>query len=54
VALPILDDVEDTATDLLRRIEIVTADGERAWAYHCTHAVDGLTPIERWVEQAEH
>ncbi len=53
VALPILDDVEDTATDLLRRIEVVTADGERAWAYHCTQAVDGLTPIERWLEQAE-
>jgi gamma-glutamylcyclotransferase (GGCT)/AIG2-like uncharacterized protein YtfP len=52
-ALPILDDVEDTATDTLRRIEVTTLDGARAWAYHYTQAVDGLTPIERWTGQAE-
>jgi gamma-glutamylcyclotransferase (GGCT)/AIG2-like uncharacterized protein YtfP len=51
--LPILDEVEDTATDTLRRIEVTTRDGARAWAYHYTRDVDGLTPIERWAEQAE-
>jgi gamma-glutamylcyclotransferase (GGCT)/AIG2-like uncharacterized protein YtfP len=52
-ALPILDEVEGTATDLLQRIEVITADGERAWTYHCTHGVDGLAPIERWADQPE-
>jgi gamma-glutamylcyclotransferase (GGCT)/AIG2-like uncharacterized protein YtfP len=52
-ALPILDEVEGTATDLLRRIEVVTADGDRAWTYHCPHVVDGLAPIERWADQPE-
>jgi gamma-glutamylcyclotransferase (GGCT)/AIG2-like uncharacterized protein YtfP len=52
-ALPILDEVEGTATDLLQRIEVVTADGERAWTYHCPHGVDGLVPIERWGDQPE-
>jgi gamma-glutamylcyclotransferase (GGCT)/AIG2-like uncharacterized protein YtfP len=52
-ALPLLDEVEGTATELLRRVEVVTADGERAWAYHCPHDVDSLTPIERWADQAE-
>ena len=52
-ALPILDEVEDTATDTLRRIEVTTLDGARAWAYHFTQGVDGLTPIERWAGQAE-
>ena len=52
-ALPILDEVEGTATDTLRRIEVVTTDGATAWAYHYTHAVDGLAPIDRWADQAE-
>ena len=47
-ALPVLDEVEDTATDKLRRIVVTTSDGTTAWAYHCPHAVDGMTPIERW------
>ena len=50
-ALPILDEVEDTATDTLRRIEVVTTDGATAWAYHYTHDVDGLAPIDRWADQ---
>ena len=52
-ALPVLDEVEDTATDTLRRIEVTTVDGVQTWAYHYAHAVDGFTPIERWAEQAE-
>jgi gamma-glutamylcyclotransferase (GGCT)/AIG2-like uncharacterized protein YtfP len=49
-ALPILDDVEDTATDKLRRIVIATTDGARAWAYHHHHPVDGLRRIGSWHE----
>ena len=52
-ALPVLDEVEDTATDTLRRIEVTTVDGVQTWAYHYAHTVDGFTPIERWAEQAE-
>jgi gamma-glutamylcyclotransferase (GGCT)/AIG2-like uncharacterized protein YtfP len=52
-ALPVLDEVEDTATDTLRRIEVTTVDGVQTWAYHYAHAVDGFTPIERWAGQAE-
>jgi gamma-glutamylcyclotransferase (GGCT)/AIG2-like uncharacterized protein YtfP len=47
-ALPAIDDVEDTATDLLRRIEITTVDGTPAWAYHYPHGVECLERIERW------
>ena len=47
-ALPILDDVEDAATDKLRRIVVVAADGTAAWAYHHPHGVDGLTRIDAW------
>jgi gamma-glutamylcyclotransferase (GGCT)/AIG2-like uncharacterized protein YtfP len=52
-ALPILDEVEHTATDTLRRIEVTTVDGVRTWAYHCAHSTDGFVPIERWVDQDE-
>jgi gamma-glutamylcyclotransferase (GGCT)/AIG2-like uncharacterized protein YtfP len=52
-ALPILDEVEDTATDTLRRIEVITLDGARAWAYHYAHATDGFDRIERWADQDE-
>jgi gamma-glutamylcyclotransferase (GGCT)/AIG2-like uncharacterized protein YtfP len=52
-ALPILDEVEDTATDTLRRIEVITLDGVRTWAYHYAHSTDGFVRIERWAEQAE-
>jgi gamma-glutamylcyclotransferase (GGCT)/AIG2-like uncharacterized protein YtfP len=52
-ALPVIDEVEDTATDLLRRIEITTLDGATAWAYHYPHAVDGLVRIERWADQVD-
>jgi gamma-glutamylcyclotransferase (GGCT)/AIG2-like uncharacterized protein YtfP len=52
-ALPILDEVENTATDTLLRIEVTTLDGTPAWAYHCPYGVDGCTPIDRWADQAE-
>ena len=47
-ALPILDDVEDTATDKLRRIVVTTTDGEAAWAYHHPAAVEDLARIDSW------
>jgi gamma-glutamylcyclotransferase (GGCT)/AIG2-like uncharacterized protein YtfP len=46
--LCVIDEVEDTATDELRRVPIVTGDGVAAWAYHYTRPVAGLTPIARW------
>lgn len=49
-ALPLLDEVEDTATDRLRRIVVATTDGATAWAYHHPGAVDDLTEIEAWHE----
>jgi gamma-glutamylcyclotransferase (GGCT)/AIG2-like uncharacterized protein YtfP len=52
-ALPVLDDVEDTATDLLRRIVVTTTDGERAWAYHWPHDVARMRRIDRWKEQED-
>jgi gamma-glutamylcyclotransferase (GGCT)/AIG2-like uncharacterized protein YtfP len=52
-ALPTIDEVEDTATDLLRRIEVTTCDGDTAWAYHYPRSVDGLVRIERWDEQPD-
>jgi gamma-glutamylcyclotransferase (GGCT)/AIG2-like uncharacterized protein YtfP len=48
-ALAILDEVEATATDLLTRIVVTTAEGETAWAYHCTGSTAGMKPIDRWV-----
>ncbi len=47
-ALRVLDDVEATATDLLRRIAVTTTAGERAWTYHCDHPTDGMVRITRW------
>ena len=52
-ALPILDEVEDTATDTLRRIEVMTIDGVPAWAYHYTHSTERFVRIDRWADQAE-
>ena len=52
-ALEVLDAVEDTATDALRRVEVVTADGEAAWAYHFPHPPAGLVPIDRWDTQLD-
>ena len=49
-ALPILDDVEDTATDKLRRVVVTTTDGVAAWAYHHPSSVDGLVRIDAWHE----
>jgi gamma-glutamylcyclotransferase (GGCT)/AIG2-like uncharacterized protein YtfP len=46
--LRVIDEVEDTATDELRRVAIVTLAGEPAWAYHATRSSDALTPIVRW------
>ena len=48
--LPLLDEVEDAATDKLRRVLITTTDGVTAWAYHHPHAVEGLTRIDAWHE----
>ena len=47
-ALAILDGVEGTATDTLRRIVVSTTDGATAWAYHCSKPVDGMSQIESW------
>jgi gamma-glutamylcyclotransferase (GGCT)/AIG2-like uncharacterized protein YtfP len=52
-ALALLDEVEDTATDVLRRVEVVTADGDRAWAYHVPHPPVGLARIARWLDQTD-
>ena len=46
--LVLMDDVEDTATDELRRVSVTTTCGDAAWAYHFTQPVDGLVPIDRW------
>lgn len=46
--LDLMDEVEDTATDELRRVRVTTTGGEAAWAYHFTRPVDGLTPIADW------
>lgn len=52
-ALVILDDVEDTATDTLRRVVVTTTAGEDAWAYHFTEATTGLHRIDRWHAQTD-
>ncbi len=52
-ALAILDEIEDTATDTLRRIEVTTVDGVPAWAYHHAHSTERFVRIERWADQAE-
>jgi gamma-glutamylcyclotransferase (GGCT)/AIG2-like uncharacterized protein YtfP len=46
--LALIDDVEETETDELRRIEVVTTAGERAWAYHYTPSPAGHTRIAAW------
>lgn len=48
-ALGVLDDVEATATDLLRRIVVTTTAGVRAWSYHCDDPPPGATRITRWM-----
>lgn len=50
-ALPILDDVEDTATDKLRRIVVTTTDGVTAWAYYHHHPVADLPQLDFWPER---
>ena len=46
--LELIDEVEDTATDELRRVSVTTTDGTAAWAYHFTRAVDALTRLDDW------
>ena len=46
--LELIDEVEDTATDELRRVRVTTTRGDVAWAYHFTRPVAALTPIEDW------
>lgn len=52
-ALVILDEVEDTATDTLRRVVVTTTAGEVAWGYHFTEATTGLQRIDRWHTQID-
>ena len=47
-AIALLDVVEATATDLLRRIAVTTTDGARAWAYHCDRPTAEMTRISVW------
>lgn len=47
-ALAILDEVEGTASDTLRRIVVTTTDGTDAWAYHHPSSVDRFTRIDAW------
>jgi gamma-glutamylcyclotransferase (GGCT)/AIG2-like uncharacterized protein YtfP len=47
-ALIVLDEVEATATDILARILVTTADGTPAWAYHCADIPPGAVAIARW------
>lgn len=46
--LELIDEVEDTATDELRRVRVTTTGGEAAWAYHFTRPVAGLAPVADW------
>jgi gamma-glutamylcyclotransferase (GGCT)/AIG2-like uncharacterized protein YtfP len=47
-ALNLLDHVEGTVLDLLRRIVVTTRDGVAAWAYHWPGATTGMRRIDRW------
>jgi gamma-glutamylcyclotransferase (GGCT)/AIG2-like uncharacterized protein YtfP len=47
-ALVLLDRVEGTVNDLLRRVIVRTTDGARAWAYHWPRATIGMRRIDRW------
>ena len=47
-AIELLDEVEATATDLLRRIVVTTTSGEQAWAYHCDRPTAGMVQIAEW------
>ena len=47
-AIALLDVVEATATDLLRRIAVTTTDGARAWAYHCDRPTAEMIRITVW------
>src|SRR5262245_60887297 len=46
--LVVIDEVEQTETDELRRVEVTTAAGEPAWAYHFTQSAQGLAQIASW------
>lgn len=52
-ALAVLDEVEATATNLLRRIRVVTTDGETAWAYHCDEVPGNAVGIAVWAADDE-
>ena len=47
-ALVVLDEVEATATDVLARILVTTAEGALAWAYHCADVPAWAVPIAAW------
>ena len=44
----VLDAVEDTATRRAPAVEVVTADGAPAWAYHFPHPPTAWRAIDRW------
>jgi gamma-glutamylcyclotransferase (GGCT)/AIG2-like uncharacterized protein YtfP len=47
-ALALLDRVEGTVTDLLRRVVVTTIDGISAWSYHWPGSTVGMRRIARW------
>ena len=52
-ALALLDEVEATATDVLRRIAVTTTTGERAWTYHCDRPAADMVRIAAWTRTDE-
>ncbi len=46
--LAVLDEVENTATDLVVRIRVTAADGTEAWAYHAPVIPPQARPINVW------
>jgi gamma-glutamylcyclotransferase (GGCT)/AIG2-like uncharacterized protein YtfP len=47
-ALALLDHVEGTVTDLIRRIVVTTSDDVAAWSYHWCGSTAGMRRIARW------
>ncbi len=47
-ALALLDEVENTATDLVVRIRVTATDGTAAWAYHAPVIPPEARPITVW------
>ena len=47
-ALVLLDRVEGTVADLMRRVVVTTTDGTPAWSYHWPGTTTGMRRIDRW------